>query len=122
MPLAVLVVEPNRQMREAMTSALSDGDFAVTHVASFEEAAALSKTGQFAILVTAERLGAHNGLHLVLRARADNPSVIAVVTSAAPDPALAADAATFAAAHMVAPWSDPRALVSTLRSLLPVQL
>jgi len=88
----------------------------VTAVAEFEQAVQLLKDNAYQGLVTAHRLGSHNGLHLVLRARHERPDTIAVLTCAAPDPILQQEAASFGAVCSVAPWNDPSLLCSALRS------
>ena len=70
----------------------------------------------FHAVVTAHRLGSHNGLHLVLRARVDRPAVLAVVTSTVRDPHLEAEAGVFGAVCLVAPWQDAARLLEVLRA------
>lgn len=121
MPGSLLVVDTNRETLAALSGALTDAGFAVTPAGDFEDAVALLKTRRYDFLVTAERLGAHNGLHLVLRARAENPSVAAVISTVAPDAVLAVEAANFGAGHIVAPSEHSASLVALLRELKDVQ-
>jgi ActR/RegA family two-component response regulator len=121
MPLSVLVVNPDRDHLAIMAASLKASDYDPTLTDDFEDATALLKAGGFAFLVTAERLGAHNGLHLVLRARATSPTVGAVVTMSKPDQVLETEAALFGAICVVAAWEDPRALVAALVSAGSIQ-
>jgi DNA-binding response OmpR family regulator len=121
MPLSVLVVNPDRDHLAIMAASLKASGYDPTLTDDFEDATALLKAGGFAILVTAERLGAHNGLHLVLRARATHPTAGAVVTMSKPDRVLEAEASLFGAICVVAPWDHPVALVAALVSAASVQ-
>jgi DNA-binding response OmpR family regulator len=112
----VLVVEADQAILAQIGSALESNGFAVTAVADFEQAVRLLKDNSYQGLVTAHRLGSHNGLHLVLRARYQRPETIAVLMCSAPDPILQQEAASFGAVCSVAPWVDPSVLCSTLRS------
>jgi hypothetical protein len=82
----------------------------------------LLKTGAFPFLVTAERLGSHNGLHLVLRAKANRAAIGAVVTTTKADPLLEAEARMFGALCVVAPWDHPDLLMAALARLGGAQL
>jgi two-component system, chemotaxis family, chemotaxis protein CheY len=121
MSRTILVVDTNGETLTALSRVLSEAGFAVTPAGDFEDATALLRTERFDYLLTAVRLGAHNGLHLVLRARSDNPTGVTVVFTAAADPVLSAEARSFGAEHMVAPWEAPAELVSTLNRLKEAQ-
>jgi DNA-binding NtrC family response regulator len=121
MPLQILVVNPDRDALAIMGAALKAWGFVPTLADDFEDATALLKTGEFPILVTAERLGPHNGLHLVLRARAARPTVGAIVTTLTTDPVLAAEAAMFGALSVVSPWESPNEFLGALNLLKDAQ-
>jgi ActR/RegA family two-component response regulator len=115
--LQVLVVEADHDAMVAMAKILEASGFAPTLADDFEDATALLRTGAFPFLVTAERLGSHNGLHLVLRAKASRPAVGAVVTTTKADPLLEAEAGMFGALCVVAPWDHPADLIAALARL-----
>jgi DNA-binding NtrC family response regulator len=117
MPLQVLIVNPDRDALTAMGAALRAAGHVPTLADDFEDATALLKAGGFAVLVAAERLGAHNGLHLVLRARATRPTVGTIVTTLTADPVLEAEASMFGALCVVAPWDRPDELLAALARL-----
>jgi DNA-binding response OmpR family regulator len=121
MPLSILVVNPDRGHLASMAAYLKASGYDPTLTDDFEDATALLKAGGFAVLVTAERLGPHDGLHLVLRARPSHSAVGAVVTMSKPDPVLEAEASLFGAVCVVAPWDHPAALVAALVSAASVQ-
>lgn len=85
MPGTVLIVEPDSEQALALRDALL-GDGHVVHVAhTFQEAAQKMSTGGVAVMVTAVRLGAYNGLHLVIRKNALNPHIRSIVIGLATD-------------------------------------
>lgn len=103
-------------LAESLAPLLSSGEFEVTLAADFDDAASRLRGHAFDAVVTAHRLGSHNGLHLVLRARVDRPSVVAVVTSTVLDSQLEAEARVFGAVYLVAPWQDAARLLEVLRA------
>lgn len=120
--LQILIVQADRDAMAAMAKALETSGFAPTVADDFEHATALLKTGAFPFLVTAERLGSHNGLHLVLRAKANRAAIGAVVTTTKADPLLEAEARMFGALCVVAPWDHPHLLMTALAQLGGAQL
>ena len=121
MNVPVLLVNPDRDNLSIMAASLRASGYDPTLTDDFEDATALLKTGGFAMLITAERLGAHNGLHLVLRARASQPTVAAVVTTLQPDPVVEAEATIFGAVCVVSPWEFPDTLLAALTGLQSTQ-
>jgi len=116
-PLQILVVDEERQAMNAMAETLQAAGYAPTLADDFEHATALLKTGGFPLLITAERLGAHDGLHLVLRAKASRTAIGAVVSTTKADPALEAEAGMFGALCVIAPWDHPGDLIAALARL-----
>jgi DNA-binding NtrC family response regulator len=114
MNLPVLLVNPDRDNLAIMAAFLRASGYNPTLTDDFEDATALLKAGGFSTLVTAERLGAHNGLHLVLRARAGTPAMRAIVTTLGPDPVVEAEATIFGAVCVVSPWEYPADLLAAL--------
>ena len=115
----ILLVNPERPLTESLVPLLSSCGFEVTLAVDFNEAAGVLRGQVFQAVVTAHRLGSHNGLHLVLRARVYRPSVLAVVTSNVRDPQLEAEAGLFGAVCLVAPWLDAARLLDVLRAPSP---
>lgn len=112
MNVPVLLVNPDRDSLASMAATLKASGYAPTLADDFEDAMALLMAGGFTMLITAERIGAHNGLHLVLRARASRPAMAAVVTILRPDPVVEAEATIFGAACVAAPWDHPGDLLA----------
>jgi DNA-binding response OmpR family regulator len=85
MPGTVLIVEPDSEQALALRDALL-GDGHVVQVAqTFQAAAAAMAAGGVAVVVTAVRLGAYNGLHLVIRKNALNPHIRCIVMGLSAD-------------------------------------
>jgi DNA-binding NtrC family response regulator len=114
MPLQVLVVNTDRDALASMATALKAAGYVPTLTADFEDATAALEAGGFCVLLTAERLDAHNGLHLIMRARATRPTMGTIVTTPKADPALEAEATMFGAQCIIAPWDHPTDLLDTL--------
>jgi DNA-binding response OmpR family regulator len=115
----ILLVNPERPLTESLVPTLISGGYEVTRAADFNEAAGMLKARRFHAVVTAHRLGSHNGLHLVLRARVGSPAVLAVVTSNVRDAHLEAEAGIFGAVYLIAPWHDAARLLDVLRAESP---
>jgi DNA-binding response OmpR family regulator len=62
------------------------------------------------LLIAASRLGVFHGLHLICRARIDNPEMTAIVTAQTKDPVLEAEALNFGASCVVAPQTSAELL------------
>jgi DNA-binding response OmpR family regulator len=112
----ILLVEPDADLRTRQAVALSGAGHRVTGTGTFETAWQALSADMPDVLVAAVRLGAYNGLHLVIRARASNANVAGIVTSRTADPALEVEARTHGA--LVLPdASDIPALVGLIGSV-----
>ena len=81
----VLIVEPDAEQALTLRDALI-GDGRVVQVAqTFQAAAQTMAAGGVGVVVTAVRLGAYNGLHLVIRKNALNPHIRCIVIGLAAD-------------------------------------
>lgn len=75
----LLVIEPDAAVAAKVRNTLLSAGHGVLVVTSFEDAVRALADGRIDLLVTALRLGAFNGLHLVLRSRVLYPDVPALV-------------------------------------------
>jgi CheY-like chemotaxis protein len=97
MPYRILVVEPDPRSCTATERLLSDAGYLTVVVRTFGDATRLLAADCPDMLVTAVRLGAFNGLHLVLRCRSDYPYLPAIVTGGDEDPFLAGEVTRYGA-------------------------
>jgi DNA-binding NtrC family response regulator len=102
MPVRVLLVDANRDSETEQV--LKSAGHLVTRAFGFEEA---KRQLQFAppdLLMTDVRLGAYNGVHLVLRAHAEHPEMPAIVVDADHDPVLEREANGAGATYVAKPF------------------
>jgi DNA-binding response OmpR family regulator len=115
-PRKVLIVDPDWSALRDTAEILARAGYVVTTAASFEEARQRLRIDEPHVLIADVRLGAHNGLHLVIRSRADFPKIAAIVTHVAPDPVLSAEATAVDAVYLVKPLESEE-LLRVLRRL-----
>ena len=85
MSFRILVVDPDPTTVVVTESALVEAGYRVAWVGTFEEATQQLALDYPDLLVTAVRLGAFNGMHLLFRFRAEHPDVPAIVIDALAD-------------------------------------
>jgi DNA-binding NtrC family response regulator len=112
----ILLVEPDADLRTTQAVALGSAGHRVQATGSFDDARRALAEGLPDVLITAVRLGAFNGLHLIIRARALRPRVAAILTATAADPALDAEARANGAIVVLA-GSDPSSLERLVNSV-----
>lgn len=69
------------------------------------------------LLISELRLGAFNGLHLVLRHRSSHPAMRAIILDSQYDPVLAGDARHYGATYLVEPIGEAQLLAAVSREL-----
>jgi DNA-binding response OmpR family regulator len=114
---SVLVVEPSLDELLVVLSRLTTRGFRVTVAETFAQAKPLLLSQPPSVLVTALRLGAYNGLHLVLRGKAVRPDMAALVTSTVDDVVLRADAEGMGATFIVTPVSEHDLIAAVLQTV-----
>ncbi len=102
-PKRLVIVEDDEQVRHIVERWALDAGFDVTAFGALDAARAYLKDHTPDVLVTDVRLGAFNGLQLVLVAKSVNPQVIAIVMSGYDDPVLRADAQRAGARYLQKP-------------------
>jgi DNA-binding NtrC family response regulator len=113
---SILIVEDDRAALDGLMTLVEDAGYRVTGVQSFEEARrALADRPD--VLVTDIRLGAYNGLQLVIRGRAMNPRLGAIVVTGHPDVVVQREAEKLDAIHMDKPIDPARLLRELERAL-----
>lgn len=113
---SVLVVDDSASQGEIVSSLRAAG-YRATGVGTFEEATQLIEADPPDSLITELRLGAYNGLHLVIRSQAGNPNIVAIIHTAFPDPVLEAEARRLDAEFLERPV-EPSTLLAVLSERL----
>src|SRR5438477_13185500 len=85
MSYRILLVDPNRTTQSISASALARADYRVAAVTTFEQAKQQLALDCPDLLITAIRLGAFNGLQLLLRVRIECGDLPVIVTGAPTD-------------------------------------
>ena len=88
---------------------LSNAGYRVTTASTFEEAMLLAANSPD-LLITHIRLGAFNGLHLVLRRRDEHPHSASIVMDSRADALLAREAKRLSAPYLTEPVSPEQLL------------
>jgi len=116
----VLVVEDDDALLAALITWLNDAGFCATGANTYEAARATLDHAGPDVLLTDIRLGAYNGLQLIIRARSHNPYIRAVVMTGYPDPVVRREAERLHAGYLEKPF-DPDGLVDAIRAGLASQ-
>jgi DNA-binding NtrC family response regulator len=103
MPHTVLIADADRSALAATVRVVSEAGYLVTAVESFQEAKKRLVMAPPDLLIADVRLGAYNGLQLVIRARAEHPDLGAIVTHTVPDPVLESAVAAEGAVYLIKP-------------------
>jgi DNA-binding response OmpR family regulator len=108
----ILVVSSDSVGVAAMLSVLDDAGHQARCASTFEDATRLLAQGSPDFVIADGHLGAYNGLHIIMRARAAHPETGAIVTTTKKDRGLEADARSLNVECMVKPtnpaeWLEP---------------
>jgi DNA-binding NtrC family response regulator len=107
MSYRVLVVSSDETALDGALQVLNRAGFDAKGAETFQAASRAMSVETPDLLIADERLGAFNGLHLVVRGRAASPRMRAIVTSNAIDTVLESDAKQLNALCFARP-ADPR--------------
>jgi two-component system response regulator HydG len=116
MPSTILVVSTDAGLAPTLRLLVRAG-YEASGATTFEDAARLLATNSPDLLIADERLGAYNGLHLVLRGRAERPDMRAIVTTSFKDPFVEAEATRMNARCFVKPLDPAEWLLPISRTL-----
>jgi DNA-binding response OmpR family regulator len=115
MSFRILLVETDRAAATVADHVLTNAGYRVAWVDSFADAIRQTSADCPDLMVTALRLGPFNGLHLVLRCRASDAEMPAIIVS---DPCdLSPDIARYGA-HSLPKPIDPTAILNLVSTLL----
>jgi DNA-binding NtrC family response regulator len=88
----ILIVSNDRDGLGPMLGILNDAGYQASAASTFEQAREELAGAPPDLVIADERLGAFNGLHVLLAARASRPGIGAIITTPVPNRALEADA------------------------------
>jgi DNA-binding response OmpR family regulator len=117
MSYRILLVDPDLRSSAAIERSLSEAGYLTVSVRTFDDATRQLAVDTPDLLITAVRLEAFNGLHLVLRCRADYPDMPMIVTGEDEDPLLASEVRRYGA-RFVQKSPAPERLLHLVSSLL----
>ena len=109
-PKQVLIVDDDEAVLGMFTGLLRNAGHEVTAFSRFEEAKAYLSKAKPDVLISDVRLGAFNGLQLVVYAKLEHPDMIAIVLTGFDDPVLRTEAAHAGASYLVKPIESQRIL------------
>ena len=115
--LTILVVDHDRDELAATRKVLTRAGYSVKDASTFEDGRRLMAAEPPDVLIADVRLGAFNGLHLLVISRHDHPEMAAIITHTYSDPVLEAEAKHHGAAYLVKPIRLP-VLLSTISEAL----
>jgi DNA-binding NtrC family response regulator len=98
-----VVVDDDASVLRLLRDLLTGAGFEVEAFNDFQEAKERLRTGGVRVLITDVRLGAFNGLQLVVRAKATSPDIVAVVLTGFDDHVLHQDAVGVGAHFLLKP-------------------
>lgn len=113
----ILLVDPVKSRLMSVKVLLEGAGFNVHAAATFSEARDSLDSTTPDLLLTQLRLGANNGLHLVIRGRLQSPRMQAIVTGRERDIGLETEARRSGAVFMQWPVDDAELLASVRSSL-----
>ena len=109
-PKHVLIVDDDEAVLDMFTGILRQAGHDVTSFSLFESAKAYLSAAKPDVLISDVRLGAFNGLQLVVFAKLQHPEMIAIVLTGYDDPVLRTEAAHAGASYLVKPIDSERLL------------
>jgi DNA-binding NtrC family response regulator len=115
----VLVVDDERAVLRLLEQWLTGAGYAVVTCDRFETAKRHLWETPPDVLLTDVRLGAFNGLQLVILAKEQAPETVAIAMSAFDDPMLRRDTALCGAGYLAKPFSHDQVMASLDESLQP---
>jgi DNA-binding NtrC family response regulator len=113
----IVVVTGDADRRMVLLDTLNDAGYVASGASTLDEARHLLETRSPDLVIADERLGAFNGLHVIVVARARYPSMKAIVTSRVKDEGLESDARRLNVHCLVEPTLPSDWLASISRTL-----
>jgi DNA-binding NtrC family response regulator len=118
----VLLVDDDRAVLNLLQQWLTSAGYSVVACDQFEEAKRHLENASPDVLVTDVRLGAFNGLQLVIVAKEQSANVAAVVMSAYDDPMLRKEANQCGAGYLNKPCTRDQVLAAVSEASIPSKM
>jgi len=103
-PYRVLIIEDDENALLGLAELLRSADHDVTPSSSYEEAKTLLAVGTYDLLVTDVRLRSFNGLHLVMKVRAQSPDMAVIIMTGYEDSLMELEARRYEAQFIRKPF------------------
>lgn len=113
----IVVVEDDMQMLTFMVELLRAAGYAVTGATTYEEARHVLACHAADLLITDVRLGAHNGLQLLVRARSAATKMPVIVVTGFADPVIQNETERLDGVYFEKPV-DPRVILTAVSEML----
>jgi DNA-binding response OmpR family regulator len=111
---SVLIVDDDEAMVRLITTWVVRAGHKAVSFGQFADAKSYLATAKPDAIIADVRLGAFNGLQLVIQARAENPEITAIVLTGFYDPVLSGEVSKLGASYLVKPIT-PDQLLEKLR-------
>ena len=108
----VLIVDDDEALLQLLAGWVRAAGHEVVPFSSFETAKIYLATAQPDAMISDVRLGAFNGIQLIVFAKLQRPEMIAVVSTGYDDPVLREEASRTGAAYLVKPFTAQQLLES----------
>jgi DNA-binding NtrC family response regulator len=102
-PKRVLIVDDDASMLRLITTWVVGAGHEVVSFGQFEEAKSYLATAHPDVIIADVRLGAFNGLQLVIQAKLEHPEITAIVLTGFYDPVLSGEVSKLGASYLVKP-------------------
>ena len=103
LPYRILVLEDDEHTLDGIVELLREAGHNVTGASTYDAAKRLLAVGPYDLLITDVRLRAFNGLHLVMRSRADHPEMAVIIITGYDEPLMEIEASRYHATFVRKP-------------------
>jgi DNA-binding response OmpR family regulator len=107
---SVLIVDDDEALVRLITTWVVGAGHEVVSFGQFADAKSYLATAKPDAIIADVRLGAFNGLQLVIQARAENPDITAIVLTGFYDPVLSGEVSKLGASYLVKPITSDQLL------------
>jgi DNA-binding response OmpR family regulator len=117
LPYRVIVIDDDENALSGLAELLRESGHDVTPSSSYEEAKTLLSVGTYDLMVTDVRLRSFNGLHLVMKTRAESPDMAVIIMTGYENDLMELEARRYNAEFIRKPIKPAEFLETVARSL-----